>query len=253
MNRVLVFWIALLLVFSGGTVLWFSFKFPREDVVIKKIDETYLEMPSDSQQKWLQDFSLTRRNSELFHSQQLQGKVWVASFFFSSCPTVCRTQNERVKLLHADFVQEEVSFVGITCDPENDSPEKLRGYAEQFTDDQESWFFLTGNLDYIRRIAAEKFQLALAEKTHSERFSVVDKWGNVRGAYHWNKPEEWLAMRRQIKQLVSESEEPVEFIERKKKLKQSITELQDTETSDKANDPDPAAGPSSESSVPDAS
>ena len=88
---------------------------------------------------------------------------------------------------------------------------------------------------------------------HCDRICGGHCGGGLRGAYHWNKPEEWLAMRRQIKQLVSESEEPVEFIERKKKLKQSITELQDTETSDKANDPDPAAGPSSESSVPDAS
>ena len=253
MNRVLVFWIALLLVFSGATVLVISWRLLNEDaIVVEKIDQRYLETPTDSDQKWMQDFTLTRRNEEPFHSQQLQGKVWVASFFFSACPTVCRTQNERVKLLHSDFVSEDVSFVAITCDPENDSPATLASYASQFTDDRENWFFLTGNFDYIRRIAAEKFQMALGLKTHKEHFSIVDKWGNVRGAYHWNNPEEWLAMRRQIKHLVDETQEPAEWVERRQKQQESMAQLQENGTAEEPRPPAAGIDPSAPSSVPEA-
>ena len=96
MNRVLVFWIALLLVFSGGTILVVSWRYFQEDpVTIEKVGEEYLQLPADSDQQWLQDFTLTRRTNEPFHSEQLQGQVWIASFFFASCPTVCRKQHCR--------------------------------------------------------------------------------------------------------------------------------------------------------------
>ena len=146
MNRVLVFWLALLLVFVGGTVLVVGWRnFGAEAVTIEKVAEEYLELPEDSEQKWLQEFTLTRRTNEPFHSEQLKGQVWIASFFFASCPTVCRKQNEYGKLLHSDFSTEGVTFVGITCDPESDSPAALRSYAKQFTTDDQRWFFLTGN------------------------------------------------------------------------------------------------------------
>ena len=243
MNRVLVFWLALLLVFSGGTILVMSWRhFGEDPVTVEKVGEEYLEAPSDSDQQWLQEFTLTRRNNEPFRSEQLQGQVWIASFFFASCPTVCRKQNEYVKLLHSDFSEAGVTCVGITCDPESDSPDVLQNYAKQFTNDDQRWLFLTGNLDYIRRIAGEKFQFPLAAKTHSERFALVDKWGNVRGAYHWDKPEEWLEMRRQIKSLVAETVEPTEYVEKKQELQQSLRKLQDAEKSPaETEDPSPAA------------
>ena len=233
MNRVLVFWLAVLLVFTGSMALIMIWRMGREaPLVIQPVDEQYLEMPADDGQKWMQDFTLTRRTNEPFYSSELEGKVWVASFFFASCPTLCRTQNEHIKLLHSDFSGDGVTFVGITCDPENDSPAVLKDYAKQFTNDGQQWFFLTGNFDYIRRVAAEKFQFPLGPKTHSERFAVVDKWGNVRGAFHWNKAEEWLAMRREIKRLATESEEPAEWIEKKAQLQRSLDSVQESSDQD---------------------
>lgn len=243
MNRVLVFWIAVLLVFSGLMALLSVSRMDRDEPVqIRPISKEYLELPEDHGQKWLQEFTLMRRTNEPFHSEDLQGKVWVASFFFASCPTVCRTQNEHIKLLHSDFAAEEVTFVGITCDPQNDSPSVLANYAKQFTQDERQWFFLTGNFDYICRVAAEKFQFALGRQTHAERFAVVDKWGNVRGAFHWNKPEEWLALRQSIKRLMGETEEPVEWVEKKAALQRSLEALKDQ-------DVDPKETPGSDAAV----
>ena len=124
----------------------------------------------------------------------------------------------------------------------------LQDYAKQFTNDQENWFFLTGNFDYIRRVAAEKFKFPLGPKTHSERFAIVDKWGNVRGAYHWNKPEEWLEMRRQIKHLVLETAEPAQFVEQKRELQQ----LQDDAIGDDAGNPERTTDPLPPTPVPNA-
>ena len=58
-----------------------------------------------------------------------------------------------------------------------------------------------------------------------------DKWGNVRSAYHWDKPEEWLEMRREIKNLVAEEVEPREYVEKKQEMKESLRKLEDAQQS----------------------
>ena len=124
-------------------------------------------------QKFLEDFTLTERSGELFHSQEMRGKVWVVSFFFSSCPYSCKTQNEKVKSLVSELGSDNVTFVSITCDPETDTPVVLRKYAYDFGAHPEHWLFLTGDYLHIRRIGAEIFQVPVVKEFHSESLLVV--------------------------------------------------------------------------------
>ena len=78
------------------------------------------------------------------------------------------------------YAGKDVVFVSITCDPDIDSPERLREYAAKLEAPTEQWLFLTGRLIYIRRVAAELFNVALDKQTHSERFIVCDKTGEIR-------------------------------------------------------------------------
>ncbi|MEQ8789570.1 MAG: SCO family protein [Pirellulaceae bacterium] len=158
----------------------------------------------------LEQFTLTERSGELFHSKEMDGEVWVVSFFFSSCPSICRQQNTRVAELAREYGPKGVTFVNITVDPENDTPAVLRKYAHSFNADEEDWLFLTGDLLHIRRIGTEIFQLPTDQQAHSERLIVVDRWGKVRDNFHWREYEDFTAMKKALDELLAETEPPVE-------------------------------------------
>jgi cytochrome oxidase Cu insertion factor (SCO1/SenC/PrrC family) len=136
------------------------------------------------------DFALTDSENAEFNSQDLRGQVWVVSFFFSKCPSICRQQNEIARRLWREFRAQDVRFVSITCDPEEDTPERLKEYAKLYEADPEEWMFLTGDMDRISQIGEESFQLGVGYRTHSDRFVAVDKWGRVRGIYDWHDPRQ---------------------------------------------------------------
>jgi cytochrome oxidase Cu insertion factor (SCO1/SenC/PrrC family) len=168
-------------------------------------DETS-ETPSAD---WLTSFTLTERSGREFRSAELDGKVQVVNFFFSSCPSVCRMQSSKVRELAHEFSGQDVRFLSITCDPQNDTPAALQRYARIFNADPDQWLFLTStNMVYLRRVGAEIYQVAVDKQRHSERLVVVDRWGKLRDAFHWNNPEEMGEMRAMLKTLLDEQEEP---------------------------------------------
>jgi cytochrome oxidase Cu insertion factor (SCO1/SenC/PrrC family) len=102
------------------------------------------------------------------------------------------------------YAGQDVVFVAITCDPDTDSPERLREYATRLEAPQDNWLFLTGRLAYIRRVASEIFNVALDKQTHSEKFIVCDKAGEIRGRFLWNKLDEMAELRILVDQLLAE-------------------------------------------------
>ena len=70
------------------------------------------------------------------------------------------------------------------------------------------WLFLTGKLIYIRRVAGELFSVALDKQTHTERLIVCDKWGKIRGTFHWNKLNEITELKLLAHKLLAETEPP---------------------------------------------
>ena len=136
------------------------------------------------------DFKLTERSGKPFDSASLKGKVWVADFFFASCPGVCPMLTARMAAVHQQFAGEDgVHFVSITTDPATDTPAALQEYAARFKADAR-WAFLTGEKPYIWNLCQTGFKLAVADSpnspepiTHSSRLVLVDKTGTVRGTY----------------------------------------------------------------------
>ncbi|MCH8922331.1 MAG: SCO family protein [Planctomycetes bacterium] len=156
----------------------------------------------------LTEFTLTERSGEAFNSRSLRGKVWVASFFYSSCPHKCLQLNQRVQQLEREFGKQGVTFLSITCDPKNDTPQRLAKYADGFGADEEQWLFLTGDMDYIRRVGNDMFSAVVAEETHADRVYVVDKNGTVRDQFVALSPVGLHSARMLIKQLIDEPYEP---------------------------------------------
>lgn len=210
MKRAVLAWLAVLLVVMGATGIWLGVKYAgagSRSGSHAEVDPAYLEAPPDAAQKFLKDFTLTDESGRQLSSKDLRGKVYVTNFFFSTCPGTCLQQNQKIQEIERQYGPKGVRFLSITCDPEIDNPDRLREYARKLDADREHWSFLTGQLLYIRRVASEIYQVALNEKTHSERFFVTDKWGRIRGNFEWNRLDEITQMRLLLDKLLAETEE----------------------------------------------
>ena len=160
-------------------------------------------------------FTLTERSGQPFDSASLLGKVWVADFFFTSCPGTCLMLSNRMKEIHrATAKNGDVRFVSISTDPTADTPEVLRKYADTLGADAR-WSFLTGARADIFSLSIGGFKLALADADgvdvkekiiHSTRLVLVDKHGWIRDYYDGvgDKPGETERLLADIKRLLNE-------------------------------------------------
>lgn len=130
----------------------------------------------------LKSFDLTDQDGKPFSSKSLNGRPWVASFFYMQCPATCWRLNQTLAKWQTDHPDSPVKFVSITTDPKNDTPAGLKMYAERFQADPKRWTFLTGDEGYITKVGADMFLVSATPSTHSSRAMVVDRKGNIRGA-----------------------------------------------------------------------
>ncbi len=132
------------------------------------------------------------------------GKVWVASYFFASCPGTCKQLNLTLASLQTEPDVRDVQFVSITCDPKNDTPEELQKYAAGFDADRDRWRFLTGDLDQILKLGQERFMLPTAQQSHSNVAVVLDRRSVVRGLFSLVDQTDVSALHRRLRQLLAE-------------------------------------------------
>lgn len=176
---------------------------PAEKTAPPSVAELPVGKKSDGTDEWLTSWELTERTGKQVRSEDLKGQPYVASFFFSTCVSVCRLQNENVQQLQKKFLGKPVRFVSISCDPEVDRPEVLTEYAQRYGADKDQWLFLTGNLEYIRRVGAEVYSLAIMRYAHPEKFVLMDANGKAYGFYTWSDPNQWRALQADIEKLMS--------------------------------------------------
>ncbi|WP_404305885.1 SCO family protein [Neorhodopirellula lusitana] len=151
---------------------------------------------------WLSKFQLTERSGKELSSEDLKGEPYVVSFFFSTCPSICVQQNQKLKELQDAFEGQGVRFIAISVDPETDTPEVLREYASRFGADEDQWLFLTGELKYIRRVGAEIFRQPVDQKFHTERFALVDRQGEIEGFYNWPNEKQFEKLKERISEML---------------------------------------------------
>ncbi len=135
------------------------------------------------------EFHLTDQAGEPFQRGNLQGKVWVADFIFTSCGGSCPQMTAQMATL-ARELPPTVELVSVTVDPQRDTPPVLAQYAQAHGAQPDRWHFLTGPPEAIQRLALEGFRFSFASGgeepepiTHSVRFALVDRQGVVRGTY----------------------------------------------------------------------
>lgn len=133
-------------------------------------------------------FSLTNQNNKTITNADYDGKVYVLEFFFSTCPTICPKMNAHLIDIQKQFKGlKDFGVASITINPENDTPEVLKQHAADLGITAENWHFLTGEKEYIYKIANKGFNMYAAQNNkanggfeHSGLFALIDKNGEIR-------------------------------------------------------------------------
>lgn len=149
----------------------------------KSIDTLFHKIPDF---KYLNEDSIWKTNPNF------KNKVWIAEFFFATCPTICPVMNVQLKKLNKELVaySEHLQFLSFTINPKHDTPSILMNYRQNAGITAKNWTFLTGNEEETHRLGIENF-LTFAGKddeadggyAHSGSFTLVDMEGHVRGVY----------------------------------------------------------------------
>ncbi len=172
----------------------------------KIIDTLYHTIPN---------FQFANQAGQEFSSEELEGKIYVADFFFTRCgnPTLCPRMSAEMRRVQQSFLgNETLKLISFTVDPEYDSPEVLLAYAQEYEADLSQWYFLTGAKEKIYNLAYQGFKVsAMDESTsvtpeflHATKFMLIDQKGRVRGYYEGTDREEIDRLIIEIKVLMSE-------------------------------------------------
>jgi protein SCO1 len=164
----------------------------------KRLNPRWNESEMDTVFQTIPSFSLTNETGKTFDSKSLKGKIFVASFFFTRCTTICPKITSQVSRVQDTFLGDpEVQLLSISVDPKFDQPEQLALYAKRFDANKDQWHFLTGEKKMIYPLVLKGFHVPLADASeydaaiknpdetfiHSERLVLVDKEGIIRGFY----------------------------------------------------------------------
>ncbi|HEU0120388.1 MAG TPA: SCO family protein [Bryobacteraceae bacterium] len=131
-------------------------------------------------------FQLTTQDGAPFDSHSLDGKLWLASFFFASCTGPCPRINTQIYALQeSTYTYPDLRILSFTVDPEHDTPPVLAAYAKRYKADPQRWTFLTGPRATISKLSKDGFQVGELDdaNSHSTRIMLVDGRSRVRGHY----------------------------------------------------------------------
>lgn len=198
LDKSTLIWVVLGVIIVGiaGINLWSVFDTKSEVPVAK---DAAVSVP---------DFSLTDQRGEMLGLSDMMGKIWVADFIFTSCPTICPAMTQEMARLQSEFVADPVYFVSFSVDPERDTSAVLSRYAKAYGADERRWHFLTGDKAHIYQLAGEGFSLAAGHKgtelLHSTRFVLVAPDGNIYGYYDSRSKPALLRLRRDVNALLKQ-------------------------------------------------
>jgi protein SCO1 len=136
-------------------------------------------------------FELINQEGKKVTEKDLENKLYVADFFFTTCPSICPAMSSQMKRIHDQFIDDDdIMLVSHTVMPETDTPEVLAAYAEQYNALNHKWQFLTGDKKSIYRLARQSYFAVITEGNgdendfiHTENLILIDKEKRIRGFY----------------------------------------------------------------------
>lgn len=159
------------------------------------------------------DFELLNQNGDTITQKDYDGKIYVADFFFTRCPSICPIMSNNMEKLQNTFLNEaDVLFLSLSVTPELDSIPILRAYAKEHGAIDGKWNITTGDKKHIYNLARKSYFAVVSEGDgglqdfiHTPNFILVDKQKQIRGVYDGTKNEEIERLKSDIKVLTDKS------------------------------------------------
>ncbi|MDG1146768.1 MAG: SCO family protein [Crocinitomicaceae bacterium] len=156
-------------------------------------------------------FHYLNQDSVMITSESMKGKVWIADFFFSHCPTICPPMTSEMKRLNLETqdLAEYIQFLSFSIDPERDTPTRLRAYRSIYDIAVSNWHFFTGDEAETHLLAKSFFNGAERDAEaeggfgHTDYFAIVDKEGYVRGIYQGTNKEQVDLLQADLRKLLT--------------------------------------------------
>jgi protein SCO1/2 len=177
------------------------------------------------------DFSFINQNNDVVIKDSLNGNIYIANFFFTSCPTICPVMTKNMAYVQRKLrVYPDIRFLSHTVDPINDTPERMLDYintlkSKNININLANWDFVTGDKKELYEIASAYFvnvspdSLAPGGFLHSEYFVIIDKEGKVRsgidknnnvvGVYDGTNDAQMKDLINDVKVLLAEYKRPI--------------------------------------------
>lgn len=164
---------------DGGTRLSINKNKKESDLAFIEINDERKKVPA---------FSFTNQDGKTISNKDYEGKVYVIEFFFTTCPTICPRMNANLIQIQNTFKDfDNFGVASFTINPDHDTSEVLKAYAEKYGVTNPNWHLMTGNQTAIYKLANEGFNLYTAKDDtaeggfeHSGNFALIDKNGFLR-------------------------------------------------------------------------
>ena len=162
------------------------------------------------------DFSFLNQNGETITRSEVDGKVFVAEYFFTTCGTICPKMNKQMQRVQFEYAgEDDVRILSFTVDPEVDTVAQMKRYADSHGAKSGQWHFLTGSKEQLYKLARRSFfVLKPAEAQnlgdvgsdfiHTNNFVLVDRLGRIRGYYDGTSKEDVDELILDIQRLLDE-------------------------------------------------
>jgi protein SCO1 len=163
------------------------------------LGERYVDDQQDTVYHKIADFALVNQVGDTVTNAAVSGKVYVADFFFTTCPTICPImKKEMLRVYDAYKDQPNFKILSHSIDPTHDTQAVLKDYAEKLgVENANTWNFLTGDQEKIFELGQTSYlTTAMADQAepggflHSGAFLLIDQQGRIRGVYDGTKADQ---------------------------------------------------------------
>lgn len=183
----------------------------EREAITKQIDGKTV---TDSVYHTIPDFKFVSQYGDTVTAAAVNGKIYVADFFFTSCPTICPKMKTQLKRVYERFrANPDVLLLSHTIDPAHDSVPVLKEFARELGVTDKNWLFVTGDRDKIYDIGQNSYMVTAQEDAsapggvvHSGAFILVDTNRHIRGIYDGTTEQGVTKLMDDMDKLLSEKE-----------------------------------------------
>lgn len=218
MKRIL----ALAILFAVGITIAYFMMQPKEkplpfinpvDLESEMVDPEMLRIGNGHH---VGNFSFLNQEGETITQTEVDGKVYVVEYFFTTCGTICPKMNDQMRRIQFEFADNDaVRLMSFTVDPDVDTVAQMKRYADDHGAKKGQWHFLTGSKEDLYALARKSFfVLKPAEAKnlgdvgsdfiHTNNFVLVDQKGRLRGYYDGTSKKEVDVLMKDIERLLEE-------------------------------------------------